>query len=264
MYDDLCGGELMEYTVKGLGRLAGVSGRTLRYYDEIKLLKPARVNSSGYRIYGQAEVDRLQQILFYKELGFSLNTIKDVIDRPTFDEVETLKEHRQKLLEKKAQLDLLLVNVNQTIHSKERKIQMSDQDKFEGFKQKAIHKNEAKYGVEIREKYGEEVVENSNAKVMNKTQEEYDEVTLLSEKLMKKLAEAYKTGDPAGKLAQEAADLHRQWLSFYWDDYSKEVHAGLAEMYVADERFQAYYDAEQEGTAVFLRDSIQVYTGAKK
>ena len=71
----------MEYTVQKLGKMAGVSTRTLRYYDEIGILKPARINSSGYRIYGQAEVDRLQQILFYRELGVSLENIKDISDR---------------------------------------------------------------------------------------------------------------------------------------------------------------------------------------
>lgn len=89
----------MEYTVQKLGQLAGISTRTLRYYDEIGILKPARINSSGYRIYGQSEVDRLQQILFFRELGVSLESIKQVITAPTFDGVKALLEHREKLLE---------------------------------------------------------------------------------------------------------------------------------------------------------------------
>lgn len=72
------------------------------------------------------------------------------------------------------------------------------------------------------------------------------------------------TGDPAGPLAQKAADLHRQWLSFYWDNYTKEAHAGVAQMYVDDERFKAYYDRNQPGTAEFLRDAVLIYTGMKK
>lgn len=82
----------MEYTVQNLGKLAGVSTRTLRYYDEIELLKPARINSSGYRIYGQAEVDRLQQILFYRELGVNLDRIKEIITASTFNGVNALRE----------------------------------------------------------------------------------------------------------------------------------------------------------------------------
>lgn len=244
-----------------LAQLAGVSSRTLRYYDEIGILSPARTNSSGYRIYGQKEVDRLQQILFYRELGIALETIKEIITSPTFDAELALKEHREQLLEKRKQLDLLITNVEKTIASSEGRMTMSDQEKFEGFKKKMVEENEQKYGKEIREKYGEETVEQSNAKLMNMSQEDYEAVTKLESAVRTTLAEAFKTGDPAGELAQKAADLHKQWLTYYWTAYSKEAHAGLAQMYVDDERFTAYYDKEQPGTATFLRDAIQIYTG---
>lgn len=253
----------MEYTVQKLGQLAGVSTRTLRYYDEIGILKPARINSSGYRIYGQAEVNTLQQILFYRELGVGLDSIKEIVTAPTFDGAKALREHREKLLEKREQLDLLIANVDKTIALTEGRITMSNKEKFEGFKKKMIEDNEKKYGKEIREKYGKETVEASNAKVMNMTQEQYEEVTALAEQIHTTLAEALKTGDPAGELAQKAADLHKQWLTYYWKEYSKEAHAGLAQMYVDDERFTAYYDKEQPGTAEFLRDAIHIYTGQK-
>ncbi|WP_045522394.1 MerR family transcriptional regulator [Neobacillus niacini] len=254
----------MEYTIQKLANLAGVSTRTLRYYDEIGILKPARINSSGYRIYGQTEVNRLQQILFYRELGVGLDSIKDIVTAPTFDGAKALREHREKLLEKREQLDLLIANVDKTIAVTEGRISMSNKEKFEGFKKKMIEDNEKKYGKEIREKYGKDTVEASNAKVMNMTQEQYEEVTVLAEQIHTTLAEAFKTGDPAGELAQKAADLHKQWLSYYWNQYSKEAHAGLGQMYVDDERFTAYYDKEQPGTAEFLRDAIHIYTGQKK
>lgn len=253
----------MEYTVQKLAQMAGVSTRTLRYYDEIGILKPARINSSGYRIYGQKEVDRLQQILFYKEMGVNLESISEIITEPVFDEVMALKEHREKLLDKREQLDLLIDNVNKTIASKERGIMMKDKEKFEGFKKKLIEENEEKYGREIREKYGDEVVNRSNNKLKKITPEEYDEITRLAETIMETLNAAFKTGDPAGELAQKAADLHRQWISFYWDSYSKEAHSGLAQMYVDDERFTEYYDKKQPGLAEFLRDAIFIYTGTK-
>jgi DNA-binding transcriptional MerR regulator len=253
----------MEYTVQKLGQMAGISTRTLRYYDEIGILKPARMSSSGYRIYGQNEVDRLQQILFYRELGMKLETIKEIMMSPAFDGAKALKEHRAQLLDKRAQLDLLIANVEKTISSKEGRITMTDNEKFEGFKQKMIDDNEAKYGKEIREKYGEDTVNKSNAKVKNMTQAQHEEVTRLSDELTKTLAEAFKAGNPASDLAQKAADLHKQWLTFYWNEYSKEAHAGLAQMYVDDERFTAYYDKEQPGTAEFLRDAIHIYTGMK-
>jgi DNA-binding transcriptional MerR regulator len=254
----------MEYTVQKLASLAGVSTRTLRYYDEIGILKPARINSSGYRIYGQTEVNKLQQIMFYRELGVGLDSIRDIVTAPSFDGAKALKDHRDKLLEKRQQLDLLIENVDKTIALTEGRISMSDKEKFAGFKKKLIEDNEKKYGEEIRQKYGKETVEKSNAKIKNMTQEQYDEVTALAEQVQVTLAEAFKTGDPAGELAQKAADLHKQWLTYYWTEYSKEAHAGLAQMYVDDERFTAYYDKEQPGTAVFLRDAIHIYTGMKK
>ncbi|WHY87505.1 MerR family transcriptional regulator [Neobacillus novalis] len=253
----------MEYTVRKLGSLAGVSTRTLRYYDKIGILKPARINSSGYRIYGQKEVDRLQQILFYRELGVSLDSIKEIVTAPSFDGAAALREHRKKLLEKKEQLELLIANVDKTIALTEGRMDMSNKEKFEGFKKKMIDENEEKYGEEIRQKYGNDTVDKSNAKLQNMTQVQHDVVTALAEQITVTLAEAFKTGNPAGELAQKAAELHKQWLCYYWNEYSKEAHAGLAQMYVDDERFTAYYDKEQPGTAEFLRDAILIYTGLK-
>ena len=91
----------MEYTIKKLAQIAGVSTRTLRYYDEIGILKPARINSSGYRIYGQKEIDRLQHILFYRELGVELDKIGEFVNDPTYDCISALQDHREKLLERK-------------------------------------------------------------------------------------------------------------------------------------------------------------------
>jgi len=127
-----------------------------------------------------------------------------------------------------------------------------------------IEENEKKYGKEARGKYGDEAVNIANQKVMNMTEEDHIEVTRLAEELTKTLAEAFKTGDPSSEIAQKVADLHKQWLTFYWSKYSKEAHAGLAQMYVDDERFRAHYDKEQPGTAEFLRDAIHIYTQHKK
>lgn len=253
----------MEYTVQKLSEIAGVSKRTLRYYDEIELLKPARVNSSGYRIYGQKEVDKLQQILFYRELGVNLEKIKLILEDPDFNEVEALKEHRIKLLKKKKQIEILLSNVNNTIALKEGVMKMSDKEKFEGFKSDLIDKNEKDYGKEIRKKYGDKTINESNKKFQGMSEEKYNEFIKLGEEINLKLVEAFKTGDPTSKLAQEVAELHKNWLLYTWNNYSKEAHAGLAQMYVYDERFKAYYDKEQDGLAEFLRDSILYYVGIK-
>ncbi|OKL35716.1 MerR family transcriptional regulator [Domibacillus mangrovi] len=253
----------MEYTVQKLANLAGISARTLRYYDEIDILKPTRINSSGYRIYGQSEVDKLQQILFYKELGISLESIKEIITASSFDGAAALREHREKLLAKKEQLDLLLANVEKTIALTEGRTNMTDKEKFTGFKQKMIDENEKKYGEEIRQKYSNKTIDQSNAKVMNMTEEDYEAVTNLEKQVLETLAQAFENGDPAGELGQKVAELHKKWLMYYWSEYSKEAHAGLAQMYVDDERFKAYYDEKQPGGAEFLRDAIHIYTGMK-
>jgi len=256
----LLGGESVEYTVQKLGKLAGVSTRTLRYYDEIGILKPARINSSGYRIYGQKEVERLQIILFYRELDVSLESIKNIVTMTSFDETATLIDHRKKLLDKRDQLDKLINNVDKSIDANERRIVMKDKERFEGFKQKMIDGNEKKYGTEIREKYGAKQVEKSNKKIKGMTQEEYAEVEKLGDDIIIALKEAFVTGNPGGTLAQKVADMHRKWICYYWDSYTKKAHAGLAQMYVDDERFKAYYDKDQPGLAEFLRDAIIIYT----
>lgn len=208
----------MEYTIKKLSELAGVSRRTLRYYDEIGILKPARINSSGYRIYGEKEIDTLQQILFYRELDFNLDSIKEIIQSPNFDEVNALKQHYSQLLARRQQIDDLIYNVEKTIFSKEGRIKMRDEEKFDGFKKRLIEDNEKQYGKEIREKYGEEAVRKSNQQFMNMTEEEYNELKELEKKVFETLKEAYKTGNPAGELGQKTAELHKEWI---WSKYRK-------------------------------------------
>lgn len=254
----------MEYTILKLAKMAGVSTRTLRYYDEVGILQPARINSSGYRIYGSKEVDRLQQILFYRELDFSIDKIKEILDSTDFDELRALTTHREQLLNNRKQLDLLINNVERSIQAKEGRLKMKDNEKFEGFKRNLLDENERKYGKEVREKYGEETVKASNDKFMKMTKEQYEEFEKLSIEVLDTLEAAMETKDPAGDLAQKACELHKKWLTFTWKDYSKEAHAGLAQMYVDDERFTAYYDKRKPGMAEFLRDAILIYTGIKQ
>lgn len=254
----------MEYTVKKLSLLAGVSTRTLRYYDEIGILKPARINSSGYRIYGKEEVDRLQQILFYRELDIGLDNIKKILSSPDYDDIVALREHKRALLAKREQLNILIDNLDKTIKYREGRIVMNDSEKFEGFKKQLIEENEKKFGQEIREKYGEEAVKKSNEQFMNMSEEQYKEFEELGNSIFENLKKAMETNDPAGELAQKTAELHKKWITFCWGSYDKEAHAALAQMYVDDERFKAYYDKVQKGAAEFLRDAIFIYTGSEK
>ena len=113
---------VMEYTVKELSKISGISTRTLRYYDQIELLVPPRLSSSGYRIYGENEVDILQQILFYRELGVSLGEIKKLLDSPDYDKEKSLQNHLDELVQKKARIETLIDSVSNTIQSLKRKV----------------------------------------------------------------------------------------------------------------------------------------------
>ncbi len=247
----------MEYTIQKLAKLAGVSTRTLRYYDEIGLLSPVRINSSGYRIYGEKEVDALQQILFFKELGFELSNISSIMKDDSFNRLEALHSHLGVLEQKRMQLNLLIHNVEKTIQSEKGEIKMSNKEKFEGFKKDLVKENEEKYGKEIREKYGDKTVDESNAKMMNLSPEEYQKLQDLAAEISTRLEEAVNNHlDPKGEEGLAIAALHKEWLGFTWPSYSVEAHKGLGQMYVDDERFTAYYDKNVSGCAVFLRDAI--------
>ena len=250
-----------QYTVHELATISGVSVRTLHYYDELGLLYPMCIAENGYRIYGSKEVDKLQQILFYRELKVPLKRIKDIMDAPDYDKAKELEKQLQQLLLQKEQLELLIQNISKTISNLKGENVMSDTEKFEGFKQKMINDNENEYGKEIREKYGDEIIDASYAKVKGMSQKQWEEAKKLSEQILVTLKKAFDQGDPTSELAQKACDLHRQWLCMFWKEgtYSKEAHKALAEGYVADERFTAYYDKIAPGCSKFLRDAIAVY-----
>lgn len=249
----------MEYSINKLAKLAGVSTRTLRYYDEIGLLSPERISSNDYRVYGQKEVDLLQQILFYRELGVSLDEIKNIVWSKDYDGIVALQGHLSALKAKKEQIELLITGVEKTIAASKGEISMSNKEKFEGFKQKMLDENEKQYGKEIREKFGDAIVDASNARMMGLTAEQYEKVQNLSCQINDTLKTAFENGDPSSELAQKVCALHKEWLGYFWDHYSKEAHLGLAQSYVDDPRFRKYYDAIAVGCAEFLRDAIKIY-----
>lgn len=257
------GGEIMEYTINKLSQIAHISKRTLRYYHEIGLLMPARVNSSGYRIYGKNEVDTLQQILFFKELGLGLETIKQIITAPDFDKQRALSEHLDALLKRREQIDRLIRNVTQTMGAMKGEVTMTDEEKFEAFKKELIDENEKKYGKEIRERYGDVVIEDANAKLKQMSKTQYDNIEALSQEVNMAIKAAFETGDSKGELAKKACELHKQWICYYWPEgtYTKEAHIALAKGYVDDPRFTAYYDKIAVGAARFLYEAIVYYYG---
>ncbi|MDD2371247.1 MAG: MerR family transcriptional regulator [Firmicutes bacterium] len=251
----------MEYSINKLAKLSGVSSRTLRYYDEIGLLKPLRVSATKYRLYGQKEVDKLQQILFYKELGVELLGIKKLLEEKEFNVAGALKKHLSSLEEKKKQIEILIKNVNKTILSVEGDLEMSNKEKFEGFKKTMIENNEKQYGEEIRKKYGDKAVNASNKKIGDMTEEQYSRIEKLEIELNAKLKEATTIGDPGSAIAQEVCELHKQWLTFYWPKgtYTNEAHCSIAQMYCDDERFKAYYENIAPNSTEFLKNAINIY-----
>lgn len=250
----------MEYTIRQLAKLAGITTRTLRYYDEIDLLRPYRINASGYRIYSSKEADRLQQILFYRELGMGLLTIRQTLNAASFDQILSLKEHLNSLLDQKKQLDLLITNVTKTIQKEEGRIIMTDQEKFEGFKKQLIEENEQTYGEEIRTAYGNETINQSNEKISRLSAKDYQAMQELGDKINTLLEEAVRNGEtPEGKAGQTIAKLHKQWLSYTWTSYTEKAYLGLVQMYVTDQRFTSYYDKNLAGCAAFLKKAVEEF-----
>lgn len=247
----------MEYTVKALAELAGVTARTLRWYDKLGLLKPGRVTPAGYRLYGPAQVDRLQQILFYRELELSLGEIKAILDDPAFDRREALQSHLRELKERRGRLEALIGTVERTLLDEKGEIAMSDKEKFEGFKKKIVEENEARYGKEARETYGDGPVDEAHQQLMGLGQEEYARWQDLDRTLREDLREAVRSGaDPAGETGQRLAALHREWLSILMPRCTSAQQQGIAALYVSDARFTAYYDKEVKGCAQFLYDAV--------
>ena len=247
----------MEYSIQQLSRLSGVTTRALRWYDRIGLLKPSRVADSGYRYYGPAEVDRLQDILYYRALGVELARIREYLDDPSFDRLAALRGHLAALVAERGRLEQLIQSVQDTIGAEERKEIMSDEKKFEAFKRRAVERNEELHGREIREMYGDAQMDEANAAVMGLTQERYREWTELGREIQGRLEAAVRAGiSPEGEEGREITALHRRWLTVAGSAYDPAKHRGIAELYAADERFTAYYDKTVSGCARFLRDAI--------
>ncbi len=253
----------MEYTIAALAKLSGVTTRTLRWYDQQGLLKPARVTAKGYRVYGPAQVDRLQSILFYRELGLELSAIRQLLDAPDYDRQKALQSHLTALRLRRARLDELILTVQKTLDNAQGGAVMTDKEKFEAFKRKTVAENEAAYGAEARQKYGSEAVDASNQKLLGLTEQEHAAFEALGQAINAALAAAVAAGeDPAGDEGQRIAAMHRRWLGYTWNCYTPQAHAGLAQMYVADPRFTAWYDQAAPGCAAFLRDAVCAYTAA--
>lgn len=247
----------MEYTIQQLSNLAGVSTRTLRWYDEVGLLPPLRIGENGYRIYGPEEVDRLQLILFYRAMGMELRRIREMLDAPDFDRLDALRAHLKALEEKERELTLMIDSVKETILSAERNEIMSDKEKFKAIKKGIVDENEATYGKEAREKYGDGQVDSANVNIMGLKEHEFERWSALDKEILTKLEQAVTEGiSPEGEAGKELTALHLEWLSFSIKGCSPAQQKGIAQLYVCDERFTAYYDKKVPGCAAFLTAAV--------
>lgn len=250
--------EVRSYTVGQLAKLSGVSTRTLRYYEELGLLAPQR-KANGYRVYGQTDVAALQQILLFRSCGVELEEIRRMLAAPQFDAPEVLRRHLATLSAQKVELETLIATVEKTIASLEGRYDMADKERFEGLKRKAVEDNERAYGREARERYGDDVIDAANKKLLAMDEGEWTDVQALGEAIIEQLKAAMATGDAHSAEAQELTRMHAAWIKAHWPEgaYSREAHLGLAEGYVADERFTAFYDgAAGAGATQFLRDAL--------
>lgn len=250
----------MKYTIKQVAEMSGISTRTLRYYDQIDLLKPAAHTDSGYRIYAEEELNRLQQILLYRSLGMKLEQIQSILDDPAFNTLTALEAHHRKLKEEKAKINQLLATVEKTIQHTKGEITMTAEEKFEGFKKERLEENEKLYGEEIRAKYGNETIEKSNKKWMNLSEADFQEMQGIEDELFAKLERLAEIKESDAPEAEEIYELHKKWLMYSWPNYSAEAHKGLAQMYIADERFAKYYNHRAGKEIVtLLHDAIVKY-----
>lgn len=250
--------ENVEYSIRALSELAGVSARTLRYYDEIGLLRPQRTSDAGYRFYGEKEVELLQQILFYRERGLQLEQISSILYEPGFDIRRALEEHLLELEQQRIRTERLIHNIRQTIASMEGEYEMSDTERFEAFKKNRVEENERQHGAELREKYGAKVLKASSQKMLCMTGAEYERFQSLEKEILERLEYAVREGMPAdSEELRKVVALHKEWLMLSWSQYTTEAHVGLGKMYVADERFRKYYDRNVPGCAALLCAAIE-------
>lgn len=242
------------YTVSQLAKMAGVSVRTLHHYDKIDLLTPSARTESGYRLYEEQDLLRLQQILFFKELDFPLREIGSILDDANFDQLEALESHRRMLQKQTARLASLMKTIDKTIQKlTEDNMSMTDDELYEGF----TPEQRERYPREAREKYGEEAVAAAEQRVRSMSQEQWQALKAEGEEVNTTLANLIDKApdDPA---VQAAIGRHYALMSRYMP-VSVEMYRGWATMYVEHDEFRAYYEKYRPGLAVFMQAAMMVY-----
>jgi DNA-binding transcriptional MerR regulator len=242
------------YTVRQLARLAGVSVRTLHYYDHIGLLKPSARSAAGYRQYEESDLLRLQQILFFKELDLPLNEIQAILDQPGFDRVAALKLHRLTLQQEADRLVQLLKTIEKTISRlTEDNVTMTDEELYEGFTKEQIER----YAREVNERYDPKIVAESNRRVRQMSKEQWKAIGAEGDSVNRQMAGLMEKapGDPA---VQAAIARHYTWLGNFWDA-SADAYRGLGQGYAEHPEFRAFYEKIRPGLADFMCAAVTYY-----
>lgn len=246
----------MTYSISELAKISRVTTRTLRHYHDMGLLLPSAVERNGYRTYGEAELHRLQQILFFRALDVPLIEIKRLLDRPDHDRLRTLKEQRRQLEARKEHVEEILQTINKTIRAMEQQEPMTDEELYEGFSPEEITSMKE----EVEERWGEtDAYKESQRRVAGFTRDDWKGIKEESDAVLKHLVElmdAGKTPD-ASEVQAEVAKHYAGINRFY--DVTPEIYLGLAEMYLADPRFRAHYAAYHPALPEFLAEGMRVF-----
>ena len=244
----------MNMHIKEFAKLTGVSVRTLHYYDEIGLLKPFAVDEqNGYRFYDERCLERMQEILFYRELDFPLKDIQVILSAPDYDKQTALKEQKHLLTLKKERIERLITALDGAMKGEDLSMNVFDNSQFEAQREQYAKEAKKKWGATAAYKESEE-------KTKGYSKEKWREVTDGMNALMAEFAECKANGFAPD--SKEAQTLVKKWQDYITENYytcTKKILAGLAEMYVADERFRANIDSYGEGTAKFICEAIKEY-----
>ena len=251
----------MSYSIHQLATLAGVSVRTLHYYDEVGLLTPTRLKRNDYRQYEEAELLRLQQIMFFRELDFPLEQIKKILASPNFDMRRALQEQRHLIKIKRHRLDRLIATIDKTIKKLNNETHMEDQELYGNFSKAEMEK----YTEEARERWGHtEAFKQSQERVKKMGKAGLAKVLKESSELTQAIAAAMKAGlEPKSDTVQPLIARHYEGLRAFYEP-NLEMYTGLANMYVDDPRFKANYEKVAPGLAEFMRDGMLYFVEVNK
>ena len=248
----------MSYTVKQLSNLAGISVRTLHYYDEISLLKPDSVGDNGYRYYGDHAILRLQQILFYRDLDMPLDEIRKIVERRDFDALAALESHRQALGQRLERTNRLIQTVDDTISLLKGKKEMSKKSLFAGF----TEEEEKKYTAEAGQMYDPAIVRASQKKWKSYTKEDKQRIGNEGNTAYEAIVAAIPLG-AASPQAQAGVELWRKHMDYFWTPDLEQL-TGLVELYNSDARFKSNFDKIDPRLTEFMREAVGVYVKSKK